>query len=515
MTRSQDDIQSVRPIIGMEIHVQLATKTKLLTRAPNAASASMRSEQDELEPNTLTDRVVLALPGALPVMNRAAVELSMLLGLALGCRLNERTTWDRKSYFYPDLPKAYQTSQYDLPVCAEGVLDVPVMDESGFIDLGAPTNPVRITRAHLEEDAGKLLHAGARHSLVDLNRAGTPLLEIVTEPDMHSAQEAVAFGRYVRTICKAVGATRGVMMRGHMRFEPNINLELTLKTGEVVRTPVVEVKNLNSFRSLMGAIEHEIKQQPKRWVETGETHGPGMKSTRGWDDVKEITVLQRAKEDALDYRYFPEPDLAPVVLDEKWLSDIRARLPELPLAKMKRYASEQSLSERDAQQIAESRAASALFDHARKDAAQSGVPQADADRHASILIIRSVTKAANELGRSMGELGLDAARLAELVKLRHEDAVSAQSADAIVREMVESDDAPGTIAERLGLVQVSDTGQLEAWCDEVIAEQPEMVEQIKGGKQAAIGRLIGEVKKKSGGAADAKIVREMLLAKLT
>lgn len=494
----------------MEIHVQLATQTKLLTRAPNAA----RPGAEEAAPNTLTDRVVLALPGALPVMNRSAVELSMLVGLALGCRLNERTIWDRKSYFYPDLPKAYQTSQYDLPVCAEGELEVPVMDESGFIDLSASTSRVRLTRAHLEEDAGKLVHEDAGHSLVDLNRAGTPLLEIVTEPDMHSKEEAVAFGRYVRTICKAVGATQGVMMRGHMRFEPNINLRLTLTDGSEVLTPIVEVKNLNSFRSLAGAIAYEIKAQPKRWVETGEVHGPGMKSTRGWDDVKEITVLQRSKEDALDYRYFPEPDLAPVVLDDKWLSDIKARLPELPLARMRRYVEAQGLSERDAQQIAESRAASTLFDESRQLAAQAGVPETDADRHASILVIRSVSKVSNELGRSIGDLGLVPEQLAELVKLRHEDTVSAQSADAIVAAMVGSDESAPTIAERLGLVQVSDTGQLEAWCDEVIAEQPEMVEQIRSGKGAAIGRLIGEVKKKSGGAADAKLVKTILEQKI-
>ncbi|GAB5497357.1 MAG: Asp-tRNA(Asn)/Glu-tRNA(Gln) amidotransferase subunit GatB [Phycisphaerales bacterium] len=510
MQRSLDDIASIRPVIGMEIHVQLATQTKLLTRAPNTA----RPGAEESNPNTLTDRVVLALPGALPVMNRSAVELSMLVGLALGCRLNERTIWDRKSYFYPDLPKAYQTSQYDLPVCAEGVLDVPVMDESGFIDLSAQVNPVRITRAHLEEDAGKLVHEGARYSLVDLNRAGTPLLEIVTEPDMHSADEAVAFGRFVRTICKAVGATQGVMMRGHMRFEPNINLELTLKDGSVIATPIVEVKNLNSFRSLAGAIAYEIKQQPKRWADSGETHGQGMKSTRGWDDDKEITVLQRSKEDALDYRYFPEPDLAPVVLDQKWLSDILARMPELPLAKMMRYVKEQGLSERDAQQIAESRAASALFDGARTIAADLGVPAADADRHASILIIRSVTKTANDLGKSIGDLDLETARLAELVKLRHEDTVSAQSADAIVAAMIGSEESARAIAERHGLVQISDTGQLETWCDEVIAELPEMVEQIRAGKTAAIGRLIGEVKKKSGGSADAKLVRDILFAKI-
>jgi len=494
----------------MEIHVQLATRTKLLSRALSTAWPGA----DDAPPNTLTDPVVLALPGALPVMNRAAVELSMLVGLALGCRLNTRTTWDRKSYFYPDLPKAYQTSQFDLPICGEGALDVPAMDESGFINFDAPTNRVRLTRAHLEEDAGRLIHDEGEYSLVDLNRAGTPLLEIVSEPDMHSPEEAVAFGRYVRMICKAVGATGGVMMRGHMRFEPNINCTLTLNDGSEIVTPIVEVKNLNSFRSLAGAVAYEIAEQPMRWVETGEVNGPGMKSTRGFDDDKQITVLQRSKEDALDYRFFPEPDLVPVLVDDKWISDVRSRLPELPMAMMKRYINEQGLGERDAQQIAQSRAAAGLFDESRELAAAGGVPVQDADRQASILIIRSVSKAANDRGLSIGELNLKSERLADLVAMRHEGEVSAQSADQIVSMMCFSQDSPGAIAKREGLVMNSDTGQLEAWCDEVIAEQPEMVEQIRGGKASAIGRLIGEVKKKSGGSADAKLVKEILTRKI-
>lgn len=510
MTRSINDIQAVHPIIGMEIHVQLATQTKLLSRAPSTA----RPGADEADPNTMTDRVVLALPGALPVMNRSAVELSMLVGMALGCRLNQRTTWDRKSYFYPDLPKAYQTSQFGLPVCAEGVVEVPTMDESGFIDFAAPTNRVRLMRAHLEEDAGKLVHDDGDHSLVDLNRAGTPLLEIVSEPDMHSPEEAVAYGRYIRMVCKAIGATGGVMMRGHMRFEPNINCKLTLSDGSEVFTPVAEVKNLNSFRSLAGAVAYEIAEQPRRWVETGETHGPGMKATYGFDDEKQITVLQRSKEDALDYRFFPEPDLAPVVIDDKWMSDVRSRLPELPMAMMRRYIDKQGLSERDAQQIAESKSASGLFDGARTLAAESGVPESDADRQASILMIRSVAKAANDRGVPIGKLNLDSKRLAELVVMRHEGMVGAQSADQIVSMMCFCQDTPGTIAEREGLVMISDTGQLEAWCDEVIAEQQGMVEQIRGGKASAIGRLIGEVKKKSGGSADARLVKEILTKKI-
>ncbi|MCA9299534.1 MAG: hypothetical protein KDA28_10735 [Phycisphaerales bacterium] len=247
----------IEPIIGMEIHVELATRSKMFSRSANVAHAAY---EDAL-PNTLTDPTVLALPGALPVMNREAVEQSMMVGLALGCTINRLSRWDRKSYFYPDLPKAYQISQYDLALCIEGSFEFPVTDE-----LGRPAGEdcrhiVRIRRAHLEEDAGKLSHelpggGSIDGSLVDLNRAGTPLLEIVTEPDLTSADEAVSFGKALRQLCRFLGVTQGVMQRGHMRFEPNINCRLTFDDGRVVTTPIVEVKNLNSFRALRGAIEY-------------------------------------------------------------------------------------------------------------------------------------------------------------------------------------------------------------------------------------------------------------------
>ena len=508
---TQDDIVSIEPIIGMEIHVQLRTRTKLFTSAPSTAS----DEFDEADPNTLTDPVVLAMPGTLPVMNRAAVELSVLVGLAMGCDIAPRATWDRKSYFYPDLPKAYQISQYDRPLCGTGTIEVPAMDEAGFVDLDAPITRVRITRAHLEEDAGKLVHdAGARASLVDLNRAGTPLLEIVTEPDLRTPEEALALARYLRTLCLSVGATRGVMQRGHMRFEPNINCKLKLKDGREVTTPIVEVKNLNSFRSLVGAIRYELKEQPKRWLETGEEFGPGMKSTRGWDDEKEITLLQRSKEDALDYRYFPEPDLPAVVVDDKWMSDLRARMPELPLRRMRRYRDELGRPDRDAQALAFERASADLFDEALKACSSIGIDLHDAAAVAGNLIVQCLARVASERSVEVGALGLSGTTLAKVVAMRQAGEISANGSEKLVELCLDDRSDPRETAKRAGLIQVSDTGQLEAWCDEVIAQHSEIAQQIREGKGAAIGRLIGEVMKKSSGAADAKGVREILMRKI-
>ena len=334
-------IRTKRLKVGLEIHVELQTRSKMFTRTPNVAHPDF----EDAPPNTLVDPVVAALPGTLPVMNRAAVEMSMLVGLALGCDIARFSKWDRKNYYYPDLPKGYQISQYDLPLCHDGEFMIRT-DEGDDRRIG-------IIRAHLEEDTGKLGHdlpggSTFEGSLVDLNRAGTPLLEIVTHPDFDRAEDVVTFGQELRVLCRFLGVTQGVMQRGHMRFEPNINLEMELEDGRVVKTPIVEVKNLNSFRAVRGAIEHEYDRQEVEWRETGREMGPGAKSTYGWDDEKMVTVLQREKEDAHDYRYFPDPDLVPVVVDDAWLEEVRAQLPELPAARRTRYVDDFGLREKDA-----------------------------------------------------------------------------------------------------------------------------------------------------------------------
>ncbi|MFZ9916480.1 MAG: Asp-tRNA(Asn)/Glu-tRNA(Gln) amidotransferase subunit GatB, partial [Phycisphaerales bacterium] len=354
------------------MHIELATRTKMFTRVPNAAHPSHYDE----EPNTLIDPVVCALPGALPVMNKAAVEMSMMVGLALGCSIARYSKWDRKNYYYPDRPKGYQISQYDLPLCHDGRVEIPAA-AGGVREIG-------IIRAHLEEDTGKLGHElpGGFHyagSLVDLNRAGTPLLEVVTAPDFDRADDVVTFAEELRNICRFLGVTEGIMQKGHMRFEPNINMVLELDDGSVVKTPVVEVKNLNSFRAVKGAIEHEMVRQVEEWRATGRVMGRGMKSTRGWDDVAMKTVLQREKEDAHDYRYFPEPDLVPVEVSDAWLAEVQSRLPELPLARRARYAASYGLSEIDALNIVGERDTCFFFEATVAAAVGTGAFKAEKD----------------------------------------------------------------------------------------------------------------------------------------
>ncbi|MCC5787314.1 MAG: Asp-tRNA(Asn)/Glu-tRNA(Gln) amidotransferase subunit GatB [Phycisphaerales bacterium] len=524
--RTLDDIEQVDLIVGMEIHVELATKRKMFSGAPNPAAPSDGTSREEPEPNTLIDPTVLGLPGALPVMNKRAVELSMMVGAALGCRISEFTKWDRKSYFYPDLPKAYQISQYDLPLCYDGAFDLPSLDAEGRIDPQGPERRIGIIRAHLEEDAGKLLHEapGGRAiegSIVDLNRAGTPLLEIVTQPDLRSADECVAFARILRDICRSLGASEGVLQQGHIRFEPNINTKITFFDRSTATTPIVEVKNLNSYRSLRLAIEHELAEQPRRYLQDGREMGPGMKTTRGWDDKREVTFSQREKEDAHDYRYFPDPDLPPVVIDDAWRERICSQVGELPHRKQIRYMDEAALSPAEAQALTAEPGVAAYYeaivellidkdDKYRTDREHAG-------RAAANLLLQSGAKHANERGVSVDRLGVSPQHAAEIIFLREDGRISAQGLDELFGLYASGeagDETAESLAESRGMIVVRDEGALEAWCDEVIAEHPAIAEQIKGGKDQAIGRLIGEVMKKSKGQADAKTVREMLMDKL-
>ena len=508
-------IRSTRLIIGMEIHVELATRRKMFSRSANVAHA----EQYDAPPNSLTDPVVLGLPGSLPVMNREAVEMAMRVGLALNCSIASESRWDRKNYFYPDLPKGYQISQYDRPLCFDGAFDLPLADGS--------MRRVGIIRAHLEEDAGKLGHelpGGARYegSLVDLNRAGTPLLEIVTAPDLTSAEEAVAFARRLRTLCLWLGVTGGVMQRGHIRFEPNINLCIETDDGRTHATPVVEVKNLNSFKSLEGAILHEQARQVEQWRADGLTHGPGMKSTRGWDDVRGVTFPQRSKEDAHDYRYFPDPDLPPVTVDETWLARVQAAIPEPPLACQARYRRDYGLSETEATILTEERMLSAFFDACVSAAvdlldtgAAAGAPPIDAAARAiARLLLNAGAKRANERGVAIERLGITPRQVAELAALRESGAIGSNNADALFGLLCESDDDAGTLARLHGLLQVRDDAALARWVEEAVAAHPQAASDVRTGKDAALGRLVGHIMKQSGGRADAAAARAALVARL-
>lgn len=511
-------IARVELIVGLEVHVQLATRTKMFTSAGNSA----HPENDGAGPNTLIDPTVLALPGALPVMNRAAVEMAMKVGLALNCSIAPFTKWDRKSYFYPDLPKSYQISQYDLPLCFDGAVELPAADEKGNIDPAGATKRIGIIRAHLEEDAGKLLHeAPGGHaidfSIADYNRAGAPLLEIVTQPDFRAADDVVLFAKLLRNICRFLGVSEGVMQKGHMRFEPNINCVLHMDDGTLVKTPIVEVKNLNSFKALKGAIEFELAEQPHRYMQDGRAMGAGMKSTRGWDDHRNQTFLQREKEDAHDYRYFPDPDLVPVTVDPAWLSRVQSSIPELPAARFARYVKDFDLGPKEAQALVDERDVCLFYEACIAEMTARGIELPRAGKLAANAILQAGLKRANERQVLVSELGITAKHIATLAKLREDGKLNNQSADELFGLLC-NPDSSGVDAEALaqskGMLIVRDDAALERWIDLAIAEQPQAAADVKAGKQQAIGRLVGAAMKHSAGQADAKTVREAILKKL-
>lgn len=490
--------------VGLEIHVELATRTKMWTSVPNVA----HPDNFDAEPNSIIDPVVIGMPGTLPVMNKQAVAMSIQVGLALGCDIAKWCKWDRKSYYYPDLPKNYQISQYDLPLVGEGVVDVPESDEPG-----SPTNPIRILRAHLEEDAGKLMHEGPggqpiNHSIVDLNRAGTPLLEIVTHPDFTSADQVVAFGKLLRNVCRFLGVTEGIMQKGHMRFEPNINVIIE-KDGQTFPTPIVEIKNLNSFKAVAGAIQHENVRQVRQWLEDGKTMGLGTKQTRGWDDNRGVTLLQREKEDAHDYRYFPDPDLIPVTVSDEWIQQLRADIPELPHVREQRYTNEYQLSPKDARALIDERDVCFFYE----DIIAAGVKP----KRAAAILLNNLAKRANEAACLVSDLGITPTQIAGIEQMQQDNKISSNGADDLFALCIENgpDSDPTQLAEQHALLQVSDDSAVDEWIDAAIEAEPKSAEDFRNGNQAAIGRLMGAVMKVSQGKANPKLVQQKIREKLS
>jgi aspartyl-tRNA(Asn)/glutamyl-tRNA(Gln) amidotransferase subunit B len=482
---------SYKVVVGLEIHVQLCTQTKMF-----CGCGLSFGEQA----NSRVCPVCLGMPGVLPVMNGQAVEYAMLAAMALNCEVASFTKWDRKSYYYPDLPKNYQISQYDLPLGSHGYIEIPLED--------GRTKRIGIIRVHLEEDAGKNLHAAGAHSQVDLNRAGTPLLEIVTEPDMSSAAEVRALAVELQRIVRYLGVSEGDMQKGHMRFEPNINLVIN-RGGQEARTPIVEVKNLNSFRALERSVAFEVQRQLEEFRETGRTLQMGNKSTRGWNDVDQVTVLQREKEEAHDYRYFPDPDLVPVTTTPEWLDQIRSRLCELPLHRQARYAQEYGLSDYDAGVLTAERSTADFFE---ATVAAGGDP-----KRVCNLLTQVGLKLANERGCDLASLGLDADRIAALARMVDEGAVSASAGNTILENLAGSDKTPGTLAEELNLIQKSDAGELEGIVTQVLADNPAAVAEVTGGgkkSKKARGFLLGQVMQKTKGQANPKVVADILNRKL-
>jgi aspartyl-tRNA(Asn)/glutamyl-tRNA(Gln) amidotransferase subunit B len=499
----------VLPVVGLEIHVELDTATKMFCRCLNRFGDP---------PNTHVCPVCIGMPGVLPVMNRQAVELAMKVGLALNCTVSDFTKWDRKSYYYPDLPKNYQISQYDLPLSVHGYLEVPLADGT--------VKKVRILRAHLEEDAGKNIHDFPRHTGVDLNRAGVPLLEIVSEPDMNSVEEVMAYARSMQRLVRWLGASQANMQMGHMRFEPNINLHVTAG-GRTVKTPIVEVKNLNSFRSLERTVAYEIERQSAAWREDPEgfTMEKLGKQNRGFDDERGVTVFQREKEEAHDYRYFPEPDLVPVTVDDAWRKRIASAIGELPLARRARYMDKYGLTFKEADALTQDGPSGELLD----EAVRLG---ANAKRCVNLLLSRGAA-IANERKCTIAKIGISPRQLAELAKMLAEGKINATAASRIFDVMVPrviplAATIHGTsgvtatltvveIAQREGLLAISDTPAIEQWIDQAIAANPQAVADVKeGGKkqQKAFGFLTGQVMQLSRGAAAPAEVQRLLRQKL-
>ena len=473
-------------IVGMEVHVQLLTRSKLFCACPNRFGDP---------PNTNVCPVCLGLPGVLPVMNRHAFELSLRAAAGLNCTLADYTKWDRKGYYYPDLPKNYQISQYDQPLSLDGALE--------FYSEGQRRR-VGIIRAHLEEDAGKLMHTTTGASQVDLNRTGTPLLEIVSEPDITGARQAYDYLTNLKLLLQYLEVSDCNMQEGSLRAEPNVNLRIPTDDGDVF-TPIAEVKNVNSFRAVEKAIAQMAELQYKQWQKTGVTKAHGTKTTYGWDDERETLVPQRQKEEAEEYRYFPEPDLAPVTVDEAWRTRTIEALPERPVEKYERFVTEHKLSEDHATKLVQDRA---LADYFETLARQSGDAQLAAN-----YTMNEVSRKLNELGVGAGSFAVGPERLAGLLKLVKADTVSSKQGRKVFEAMIDSEASAGELVKELGLEQISDTSELERIVDDLIAEHPDWVEDHKKGKPSA-NAFMGQVMKATRGQANPKVVMGIIMKKL-
>ena len=495
------------PTIGLEVHMHLATRTKMF--------CACRVAYDE-RPNSCVCPVCLGMPGVLPVMNARAIELAVRMALALGCTIPDLAKWDRKHYYYPDLPKNYQISEYDQPLGVDGHLDVET--PGGVRRIG-------IIRVHLEEDAGKLMHAegGGDYSVVDLNRTGTPLLEVVSHPDMHSAEEARAYGETLRQLAVYLGVSGCNMQLGQMRFEPNISLRIgTGPDGEPRYTPIAEIKNLNSFRSVERACAYEIARHRQEYEAdpAGYTLERLGKETRGWNDAEERTYLLRSKEEAHDYRYFPEPDLVPLVPDRAWVEGIRAGLPKLP-GQFRKEMQEAGLPRKiiDAL-LQEDQIAKSWEDLVSAIRKQPQAKGWDAKRLTEIAhnwILQDVRRVLNERAIPLTELRNShyaEEELAKLIVLVETGVINRNTGTEVFSKMIATGKSAAEIVQEGNLAQVADAGEIEALVDQTIAQNPKVVQDYQGGKKASLGRLIGETMKASGGKASPQIVREILLRKL-
>lgn len=469
-------------VIGLEVHTELQTTTKIFCSCKTSFGA---------EPNTNVCPVCLGLPGVLPVLNKRVLEFAVRAGLALNCEISRFSKFDRKNYYYPDLPKNFQTSQFDLPICERGHLDIEVNGEK---------KQIRITRAHMEEDAGKLVHHGTSitdsdYSLVDYNRTGTPLLEIVTEPDMRSAKEAVAYLEKMRAILQYIGISDCRMEEGSLRCDANVSVR---PVGQKELGTKAEIKNINSFKGVEKAIEYEALRQ----AEILEDGGKIIQETRTWDEKEGVTKSMRTKEEANDYRYFPEPDLAPFTVSEEYIEDIRKTLPELPDERRERYIANFGLSSTDAQYMTNDKDTSDYFEK---------VVAAGADPKASVnWIMGEFASQLSNAGIEIAKAPVTPENLAKLLALIAKGTISGKIAKKVFAEMWKDGADPEEIVKAQGLVQISDTGALKELVVKVIANNPKAVEDFKAGKKKAVGALVGQIMKETKGKANPKVINELL-----
>ena len=466
-------------IIGLEVHAELSTNTKMYCNCSTSFGA---------DPNTHCCPICTGMPGVLPVLNEKVVEYAVKAGLATNCEISRFSKQDRKNYFYPDLPKAFQTSQYDLPLCIGGHLD---------INVGGEKKRIGITRIHIEEDAGKLIHdAYTGDTLVDMNRCAVPLIEIVSEPDIRSAEEAVAYMQTLKSILEYLDVCDCKMQEGSLRCDVNLSVRPVGQKEFGTRT---ETKNLNSFKAIQNSIEFEIKRQ----IEEVENGGTIYQETRRWDDAKGIGYAMRSKEDAHDYRYFPEPDLAPIVLSDDYINNIKENLPEMPHVKKERYIQEFSLPEYDADILTSSIKSANFFEAAN---AICNNPKAVAN-----WIMGDFARMLNEKEIEINESKVTPENLAELISLIDKGTISSKIAKQVFEDMFESGENAKDIVEKKGLVQMSDEGAIKAIVEKVVEANPQSVADYKAGKDRAIGFLVGQIMKETKGKANPQIVNKLLL----
>ncbi len=474
---------SYEAIIGLEVHAELATQSKMFCGCPVV-------DPEQAAPNTAVCPVCAGMPGTLPVVNAAAVGYGVRVALALGCEVNLRSLFARKNYFYPDLPKGYQISQYEQPLARNGRL---------VIQTAAGEKVIRIRRVHLEEDTGKLTHFGEDRTLVDLNRAGVPLLEIVTEPDFRAPEEVRRYAQALRAILRYLGVNSGDLQKGALRIEPNISLR---PAGSQTFGTKVEIKNLNSFHALERAVAYEIERQTKL-LEAGETV---QQVTMGWDETRQMTVLQRVKEGEDDYRYFPEPDLPPLVLEPAWVERLRASLPELPERRARRFVEQYGLTEYAASVLVEEKAVAEYFEEAVRSLSAGAV----APRALANWISGDLFGLMNQAGVSAEHIPVPAAELAALVSLVESGQINPRGGREVLAEMFQSGRGAAEIVRQRGLEQVSDADFIARLVSETLAEYPGEVASFRAGKAAVLNWLFGQVMRKSQGRANPQIVRQEL-----